>query len=598
MTSDAASADYSNWVNELTTLQSTSTTLDSARSGTSLTKNMCLSARTTQQQPSSNNLAKSTIDELQQEMKLLQWHKLANEAALKAALIKTKKLKSSHTSAPLEHNNAGEERAEWMQQIIEEEQTKPMEVNSEFIREYQALELQEEVRKEAEVERHIQSLQKLKKTLHEREQLRQRQTRYREGKLALKQEQQKNDAKYSSSNNHRNIRNSNQRSPSHDIRPTTSVETIPGSTSSCSSISKVVHSLDKLVDLEQRITQLENDHRATPALFTAMGSSSSSSAANSSTPSTTDSTSIRFIKKKRDSTSRGPSKTVYSVTMGSRSRSSAKSRSTRSGTTGVVRAQKKMTFGRSSATKTPSGTASSSTFLTSVPETSRGARSRSSGQRPPRIVRVSTRRMSDQQKRHVMKLEQRQSRQHTSRRQDKVVSSWLAQKSNKKKNASQRSLASKSHVQRPRVGAASGRTTTNRHLQEFQDAKRKAEKQRSSRNTTLRTGISQATRTRGGVVNFSSSVHSNSNSVMGSASATRRPPWGARKHQKTNLPRVLPRMHQKTSSGSSSQSIIYPSSQRGKTTSAIKNTPVLPKLQLSRKPEEVSVRLGILGQRV
>ena len=33
--------------------------------------------------------------ELEQEMKLLQWHKLANEAALKAALIRTKRLKES-----------------------------------------------------------------------------------------------------------------------------------------------------------------------------------------------------------------------------------------------------------------------------------------------------------------------------------------------------------------------------------------------------------------------------------------------------------------------------------------------------------------------
>ena len=35
----------------------------------------------------------SQIEELEQEMKLLHWHKLANEAALKAALIRTKKLK-------------------------------------------------------------------------------------------------------------------------------------------------------------------------------------------------------------------------------------------------------------------------------------------------------------------------------------------------------------------------------------------------------------------------------------------------------------------------------------------------------------------------
>ncbi len=36
----------------------------------------------------------SAMEELEQEMQLLQWHKLANEAALKAALLRTKKLKS------------------------------------------------------------------------------------------------------------------------------------------------------------------------------------------------------------------------------------------------------------------------------------------------------------------------------------------------------------------------------------------------------------------------------------------------------------------------------------------------------------------------
>ena len=40
----------------------------------------------------------SQIEELEQEMKLLHWHKLANEAALKAALIRTKKLKESSPS--------------------------------------------------------------------------------------------------------------------------------------------------------------------------------------------------------------------------------------------------------------------------------------------------------------------------------------------------------------------------------------------------------------------------------------------------------------------------------------------------------------------
>ena len=50
------------------------------------------------------------LDGLDQEMKLLHWHKLANEAALKAALIRTKKLKEIDRSADREE--AKRERAQ------------------------------------------------------------------------------------------------------------------------------------------------------------------------------------------------------------------------------------------------------------------------------------------------------------------------------------------------------------------------------------------------------------------------------------------------------------------------------------------------------
>ena len=61
-----------------------------------------------------NHLKKSRnqeiLDGLDQEMKLLHWHKLANEAALKAALIRTKKLKEIDRSADREE--AKRERAQ------------------------------------------------------------------------------------------------------------------------------------------------------------------------------------------------------------------------------------------------------------------------------------------------------------------------------------------------------------------------------------------------------------------------------------------------------------------------------------------------------
>ncbi|CAK4412259.1 unnamed protein product [Aphanomyces euteiches] len=96
----------------------------------------------------------SQLEEIKQEMKLLNWHKLANEAALKAALIKTKKLKreDARQSSLLD----AEERMERLQQIEEEENMKPLEVTAEFIRKYEDEERREEL---VELERRISCLE-------------------------------------------------------------------------------------------------------------------------------------------------------------------------------------------------------------------------------------------------------------------------------------------------------------------------------------------------------------------------------------------------------------------------------------------------------
>ena len=41
---------------------------------------------------------KTSAEEIESELKLLEWHKLANDAALKAALVRTKKLKKKDVS--------------------------------------------------------------------------------------------------------------------------------------------------------------------------------------------------------------------------------------------------------------------------------------------------------------------------------------------------------------------------------------------------------------------------------------------------------------------------------------------------------------------
>ena len=82
-------------------------------------------------------------------MKLLHWHKLANEAALKAALIRTKKMKRTDSVNPPKETL--QEKAEWMQQIIEEEQAKPLQVGKDYILKYE----EEEKRNEAALQKQV-----------------------------------------------------------------------------------------------------------------------------------------------------------------------------------------------------------------------------------------------------------------------------------------------------------------------------------------------------------------------------------------------------------------------------------------------------------
>ena len=90
-------------------------------------------------------------------MKLLHWHKLANEAALKAALIRTKNMKQADSrTAPRE---TLQEKASWMQQLIEEEQAKPLQVGKDFIKKYEEEEARGEAALTRQVEHHIKLLE-------------------------------------------------------------------------------------------------------------------------------------------------------------------------------------------------------------------------------------------------------------------------------------------------------------------------------------------------------------------------------------------------------------------------------------------------------
>lgn len=116
----------------------------------------------------------NAMDNLRAEIKLLHWHKLANEAALKAALLKTKKTKargggtSRSVPATATPSMPREERAAWMQQVIEEEQSKPLQVSKDFMRQYEEQEQETEGRLDTEVAAHIRSLRNLRQQVRHR----------------------------------------------------------------------------------------------------------------------------------------------------------------------------------------------------------------------------------------------------------------------------------------------------------------------------------------------------------------------------------------------------------------------------------------------
>ncbi|RHZ41443.1 hypothetical protein DYB26_009951 [Aphanomyces astaci] len=221
----AVAADYSGWVKDLDSFKPSTDDDDDEED-----RLQDMSGGYTSKKPTSHA---SQLDEIKQEMKLLNWHKLANEAALKAALIKTKKLKRED-ARQLALVDA-EEHMDRLQQIEEEENLKPLEVTAELIDITRSNATIHRVtwqrRLEADVSRHITCLKKLKTMLEDREDLRRRHIQYRQGKLAL----------------------------DHGYSLQQESKLTSRSTGNSNDVTRVLSSLDKLVELERRISSLEQD---------------------------------------------------------------------------------------------------------------------------------------------------------------------------------------------------------------------------------------------------------------------------------------------------------------------------------------------------
>ena len=126
----------------------------------------------------------SRLEKLEQEMKLLQWHKLANEAALKAAIIRNRQLKKRvQERKALQRRQA--KRNAWIHDIIADEKRRRKDYLTRtslcFGSRYEKSSLEKE-REESQ----LKMLRHVKKKIYEREVIRRRNQRYRKRKQRIK----------------------------------------------------------------------------------------------------------------------------------------------------------------------------------------------------------------------------------------------------------------------------------------------------------------------------------------------------------------------------------------------------------------------------
>lgn len=203
----------------------------------------------------------SRKDKIMEELKLLEWHKLANESALKAALMQNKTLKAH---VPDQVPNYAVDDARWIKNVIEQEHIKPLEVTKDYVLEYERREKENQERLTSQVERHISTLKTLREKLETRAELKSRTDEYRQWQRDFSVKKQA----VMIGKTLEEIE-AEQRAAEEGAGPATSSQSkkkaVSGrqqqpQDSSTQELSNVLESLNKLAELENRITSLERDN--------------------------------------------------------------------------------------------------------------------------------------------------------------------------------------------------------------------------------------------------------------------------------------------------------------------------------------------------
>lgn len=189
---------------------------------------------------------------IEAELKLLEWHKMANDAAMKAALVQTKSMKSTgpHNEKILTPQFKEDDKR-WMRKVINEENAKPLEVSRDFVLDYERREKENSERLATQVEQHIHTLRNLRGKLEQRVDLKSRTDEYRDFQREFRHKKNavlegKTIEEYSKS---REMSSSVAATPGGQLPPTKKKPT--------SDLSHVLNSLSRLSELENRISKLE-----------------------------------------------------------------------------------------------------------------------------------------------------------------------------------------------------------------------------------------------------------------------------------------------------------------------------------------------------
>lgn len=393
-------------------------------------------------------------EKIMEELKLLEWHKMANDAAIKASLMQNKALKTTEVDTEPVHS---EDDARWMKKVIQQEHIKPLEVNKKFVLEYEAKEKENEERLTAQVERHINTLSKLRGKLENKATMKRTTDEYRNWQRDF---YPKKTAVMSGKTIQDMEEEERVRTAELEAQGVQQPKKRAVSQKKSTELSNVLESLDKLAELENRITTLEKDN-----VYERM--------VQAERPSADRRTVLDFKKGRAPARGGGPTKGENLAPMSITYNIQPKTKSWQVPVKGITKTKGPGASARGGNSNTYGG-GGDGTFLTGMEDTGRG------GVPNARLRKARAQFDSSQGQKNLRGRVQNKK----SRVREEVAGARKHQAALSELNRRRNEQQIQKRPPRATKGAASGVRTKNTHMQDFQNQKSKFKK----RTDNIRTG--------------------------------------------------------------------------------------------------------------